>query len=130
MIATGLTLAKIEDHEGSGRCQACDREGLRWIAVLSDGSHLGLECAATVLGYRPARNAYAWTADFQPVVEFTETWPNWQTDIWILWQNTQGHTRETCNGALRSVGGCAQSWEQRGWLCLLANKNAPSRQVS
>lgn len=62
--AAKLTIEVIRDCEGEGRCGACDREGLRWVAQLSDGSNVGLECAKRVLGFKPAPKSYNWQADY------------------------------------------------------------------
>jgi len=47
-----LTVTKIEDREGQGICQHCNREGLRWIVILSDGSSVGFDCAKDLTGRR------------------------------------------------------------------------------
>lgn len=69
MTKEKLSIAKIEDHEGLGRCGACEREGLRWIVVLSDGSQIGTECAKKVLGWKINRDRYAWLNNYEPVAE-------------------------------------------------------------
>jgi hypothetical protein len=58
-----LHAVKVEDHEGHGICRQCDRENLRWIVTLSDGSTVGTECARTVLGYKPAPASYRWVEE-------------------------------------------------------------------
>ena len=109
---TRPTIAKIEDREFDGTCGACGREGLRWIAVLSDGSALGLECAKRVIGYKPAPTAYAWIGDFRVVAEHVE-----HGVTYVLWQSRRGAgTRETQNGVLMSVGGARAEWTAKGWL--------------
>ena len=67
MTTTKLTIDKVEDREGNGICRHCDREGLRWIFILSDGSEIGSGCARKVLGYAPAPKSYAWAAHVEPV---------------------------------------------------------------
>jgi hypothetical protein len=62
-----LTIEKIEDREGDGTCRHCDREGLRWIFILSDGQEIGSGCARKVLGFAPAPKTYAWVANFAAV---------------------------------------------------------------
>jgi hypothetical protein len=106
-----ITLAKIEDREGDGTCSSCNRQGLRWIAVLSDGTAVGLECANKILGFRPARTAYSWAEHFTAVAEHTES-----GSVYVLWQRKGGReTRETRNGILESVGGARRDWISRGW---------------
>lgn len=110
--AAKMSIVRIDDHEGDGDCSSCGRTGLRWIATLSDGTHVGLECAKKILGWKPAPTSYNWIADFSPVaerVEFGETF--------VLWQHkTRNQTRETCNSVLISVGGCRANWTKKGWL--------------
>lgn len=118
MTNTALRIEKIEDREGFGVCSHCGREGLRWIATLSDGSGCGLECAKRVVGFKPAPTAYRWAEHFEAVAEYRET--NGYGDVlgvWVLWQHKSGTaTRETLNGNLQTVGGCRVAWERRGWL--------------
>ena len=110
-MTTNLKLTKIEDHEGDGTCAECRREGLRWIATLSDGTQVGLECAKKVLGFKPATKNYNWIADFRPVAEFADC-----GNLHIMWQHKEGSaTRETLNGNLVQIGGVAAKWQQRGW---------------
>lgn len=112
MTTTKIHLVKIEDHEGDGTCAACGREGLRWIAVLSDGTQVGTECAKAVLGYRPTPKSYAWVADYTPVAEFTE-----YGETFVMWQHKRSaQTAETRNGVLSSVGGVRAEWTRRGWV--------------
>jgi hypothetical protein len=104
------TLVRVDDREGQGSCGACGREGLRWVAILSDGSAVGLECARAVIGYRPARRDYSWMADYRPVAEHRDC-----GDVLVLWER-DGRTRETANGHLTAAGGVRREWERRGWL--------------
>ncbi len=114
--ATKLTIARIDDHEGDGDCSNCGRTGLRWIATLSDGSKVGLECAKKLLGFRPAPAAYQWVGFFEPVAEHVERY-GYDTVTWVLWQRKGGaETRETRNGVLMTVGGCRKDWTKKGWL--------------
>lgn len=107
-----MTMVKIEDHEGNGHCSACQREGLRWIVTLSDGSQVGTECAKTIIGVKPDPKSYTWTADFTAVAEHNE-----YGDTLVLWQHKNGTaTRETRNGYLVAVGGRRRIWEKEGWL--------------
>lgn len=106
-----VTLHKMEDHEGFGICAACGREGLRWIARLSDGSGVGTECAKAALGFKPAPKSYNWVADYRPVAEHTDAGAHL-----ILWQHKTGTaTRETTDGYLTAVGGVRAAWTARGW---------------
>jgi hypothetical protein len=76
-----LRIARFEDHEGDGRCGHCEREGLRWIVRLSDGSGVGTECAKAVLGWKPAPRDYKWIIGFSVVAEtvaYGETFAVWQ----------------------------------------------------
>lgn len=111
------TLAYVMDAEGAGECGACDRTGLRWIAVLSDGSHVGLECAKKVMGFRPAPKAYNWIPEFEIVATKVECAGTSSECTWALWQHKTGpQTRETRNGSLATVGGARGDWERRGWV--------------
>ncbi|OZD23790.1 hypothetical protein CH253_07975 [Rhodococcus sp. 06-156-3C] len=111
-MGNALTLVKVENREGDGRCAECEREGLTWVAILSDGSGVGLECSKRVLGFRPVAKSYAWVADFEAVAEFSE-----YGDTFVLWQHRSGsETRETRNGALVAVGGVRGAWQRKGWL--------------
>jgi hypothetical protein len=106
-------LVKIEDHEGYGICHECRREGLRWVAVLSDGTQVGTECAKRVLGFKLAPKDYNWAADFTPVAEYVDC-----GDMFVLWQHKQRPTldRSTLNGRLFAVNGVRAEWQRRGWL--------------
>lgn len=95
-----LHIELIRDCEGAGRCGACQREGLRWVAQLSDGSHVGLECAKKVLGFRPAPKAYNWIADY--TLTGTHTTP-WETVG--FWTSKDGRSAAiTVNGAAHQFG--------------------------
>jgi hypothetical protein len=111
MNTATVTLVKVEDHEGNGECSECGRTGLRWIATLSDGTTVGVECAKKVMGWKPAPKTYAWTADFAATAEHIEC-----GETFILWTAKTGNaTRETRNGNLTAVGGVRQAWTARGW---------------
>jgi hypothetical protein len=110
-MSSAVTLVKVTDHEGHGVCGLCQREGLRWICTLSDGSTCGVECAKRVMGWKPAPKSYAWAADFTAVAEHREG-----TQVFVLWRHKTGTaTRETLCGGLQQVGGVERSWTQRGW---------------
>lgn len=112
MTTATVTISRIDDHEGEGDCSSCGRTGLRWIATLSDGAAVGLECAKKVLGWKPAPADYNWIADFTPIAEYVE-----YDSTYVLWQHkTRNQTRETRNGTLVSVGGCRADWTKQGWL--------------
>lgn len=107
-----ITLVKIEDREGQGECGQCGRHGLRWIAVLSDGSAVGLECAKKVMGHRPAPAKYQWVEHYTAIAEHRGV-----DTVYVLWQHKSGReTRETRNGHLMTVGGARKDWQERGWL--------------
>lgn len=96
------TLVKIEDHEGDGTCGACGREGLRWVATLSDDSTVGMECAKAVMGFKPAPKDYKWTADYRPVAKHVTGYGA----AVVLWEHKiGGPSRLTVDGRLTVVGG-------------------------
>jgi hypothetical protein len=112
MTTATLTITRIDDHEGDGECSSCRRTGLRWVATLSDGTAVGLECAKKILGWKPAPASYNWIADFTPVAEHVD-----YGDTLVMWQHKTGNqTRETCNGVLVTVGGVRADWTKKGWL--------------
>lgn len=110
MPMTELRIVKIEDHEGDGTCSECGREGLRWIATLTDGTRVGTECAKKVTGCKPAPKSYTWVTGYTPVAEHTD-----RDTAWVLWQHQNGRTALTLNGALWQMGGARQEWTKRGW---------------
>lgn len=59
MTTTKPSITKVLDREGEGCCQECGRTNVRWIAVLSDGSTVGSECAKKITGqaFSPAKYA-------------------------------------------------------------------------
>lgn len=106
------TVARIDDHEGQGECGNCRRTGLRWIATLTDGSEVGLECAKQILGWKPRPVNYDWIKDFRPVAEAKDC------DVtYVLWQHKAGNaTRTTRNGSLWGVGAQRAEWVRNAWL--------------
>jgi hypothetical protein len=111
-MTTTPTLIRVEDHEGDGRCGHCGRENLRWIAILSDGNHVGLTCANRIFGWKLAAADFSWVADFEMVAEHTE-----HSVVWALWKHkTRNATRQTRNGHLDMVGGARAEWTRNGWL--------------
>jgi hypothetical protein len=112
MTAATITISRIDDTGSDGECSSCGRTGLRWIATLSDGTVVGLECAKQILGFRPAPKTYNWIADFTAVAEHVE-----HEDTWVLWQHKTGtQTRDTRNGVLMNIGGARTDWTRKGWL--------------
>lgn len=112
-----LTITRIEDREGEGDCSHCQRTGLRWIVILSDGTAVGVECAKKVLGYKPAPKSYQWVQHFTVEATKVERWPNGEETHWAMWTRKDGReTRETSNGVLVTVGGVRADWTRKGWL--------------
>lgn len=102
-------VVRLEDHEGDGTCTHCQRTGLRWIAVLSDGRTIGTGCARKVLGYPISTSAAAtsWLSQFRPVAERTAF-----GHTFVLWEQINGpQTRITDNSSLVQVGGARADWE-------------------
>ena len=52
--ADTATVHHLEDHEGAGECQQCGRTGLRWVAILTDSTRVGVECAKKINAAVPA----------------------------------------------------------------------------
>lgn len=110
-----VTIREIQDtsdHDEPGTCGECGRQGLRWVAILSTGAAVGLECAKPILGYKPQPKSYNWLADFTAVARYQEG-----DALHILYQHRTGTaTRSTTNGSTTLVGGARAAWTQRGWL--------------
>ena len=102
-----LYITAIEDHEDSGRCQTCGREGLRWICRLSDGTGVGLECSKKVLGFVPKPTNYNWMTGYKPIAQHAD---KWQT--FTLYQNDKGRTVMTENGRPIAVGNGRAHYER------------------
>lgn len=106
---TAIQIVKVEDHEGDGRCSSCNREGLRWVVTLSDGTMVGTECSKKILGIKVAPADHRWTRDFTPADQRT-------TDggtIEVLWQHkTRNVTALTRDGHLTTMGGARKEWER------------------
>jgi hypothetical protein len=62
MDMTKLTVAKVLDREHEGVCQECDKQNLRWVLVLSDGSMVGVECARKLTGEAFTAKKVEWVA--------------------------------------------------------------------
>lgn len=110
-MGTAITphVVRLEDHEGDGTCLHCQRSGLRWIAVLSDGRTIGTGCARKVLGYPISTSAAAtnWLSRFHPVAQRTTG-----SRTFVLWEQINGpQTRITDNGNLVQIGGARADWE-------------------
>ena len=91
-----LTVTKIEDREGNGICQCCDRENLRWIVTLSDGSSVGTQCANKIMGHKN----YNWkslTADIAGMLIIRE-WTSHCETICLLSNVTGTRFAITVNG--------------------------------
>lgn len=67
-----MEIEKIEDFEGEGECGHCGRHGLRWVATLSDGSRVGLECAKKALSVEPQPTNHSRIADYEIAAECDE----------------------------------------------------------
>ncbi len=109
---TSLKITVIENFEGDGTCSACKREGLVWVATLSDGSQVGLECAKKVLGFKPTPNTYSWITNYK--LEATHVEYGTTYGLWV--SKTGNATRETQDGTLISVGGVRADWASKGWI--------------
>lgn len=110
--ASTLALVQIDDVEGEGECSHCGRPGLRWIAVLSDGSRVGVQCARKLLGIPIAKRNFEWVAAFDVVATHVEHGVHH-----VLWRHkTYTETRETRNGILHQVGGAWTAWRLKGWV--------------
>lgn len=99
MTTTKLHITKVEDHEGMGRCGHCEREGLRWIVVLSDGTSVGTECAKRVLGYTLKPASYTWMTGYAPIAEYSNKW-----ETAVVYANAAGRTNLVVNGHLQVIG--------------------------
>jgi hypothetical protein len=112
MNTAATTLVKVEDHEGFGACSHCNREGLRWICTLSDGTTCGTECAKKVMGWKPAIKAYCWTANFTATAEHDD-----HGTVYVLWTHKSGNGGAISrNGELNLMGSYAHDeWARRAW---------------
>lgn len=110
MTTATATIARVEDAEGDGRCGHCDREGLRWVVVLSDGSRYGLNCAKKAFGIKLLPADYVWSTGFTPCAEHRH-----DGRVYVLWSNGR-RTNTTCDGRLIAVGGQHDEWVKNGWI--------------
>jgi hypothetical protein len=108
------TVIRVEDHEGTGTCGHCGREGLRWIAVMSDGSMIGTSCAKKLMGF----NVTAKTVTDLKGFVVTAEWRNRFNDLYVLWYSTERDTyAETlANGKVRFGQVVAKQWQSDGWI--------------
>lgn len=120
-----LSVVRIEDHDGTGYCGHCGRDGIRWAVVLSDGTVVGAECAKRRLGIPvPRVSEWAWVAKYDLVAAHTDERGRQS----FMYQRKGGQgTREVVDGHLVQVGGVRQDWERRGWeIGLRASKGSGS----
>lgn len=103
-----MRVLTVEDHEGTGRCGHCGREGLRWVATMTDGSAVGVNCARKAMGMKISTAGLSWTAKFEVIATHGDR---------ALWRHIGGvQTRTTQGGVLMAVGGQREEWEAMGWL--------------
>jgi hypothetical protein len=111
MNTATVTIARVEDHEGLGVCGHCDRDGLRWIVVLSDGSRFGSGCARKALGIKVAPKDFAWVTNYNVIAEHAE-----YGVVWTLYRHKRGErTVMARDGHLTTVGGALEEWKREGW---------------
>ena len=101
-------IAKIEDHEGHGFCGTCQRDNLRWIVTLADGTQCGTECAKKVLGYTVSPKNYTWMTGYVAVAEYTDA-----CETAVLYRRADGRTVLVSNGCPQVMGGGAREFERR-----------------
>lgn len=109
-----ITVTRVEDHEGTGVCGHCGREGLRWIAVMSDGALIGTSCAKKLMGFNVTTKSVTQLKGF--IV--TQEWRNRFGDLYVLWHSTERDTyAETLpNGKVRFGQSVLKAWTADGWL--------------
>ena len=71
------TITKVLDREGEGECQECGRTNVRWVAVLSDGSTVGGECAKKITGQVFSPTKYAPLAGAREVISGLDCGTTW-----------------------------------------------------
>ena len=100
MSAQEIMVLKVTDYEYEGTCSACGKEGVRWIVSLSDGSHVGGECAKKILGWAPTPKTFSWVTGMTAIVEEII-----DGQSVVVWQD-QGATRGaiSVNGHLQQSG--------------------------
>jgi hypothetical protein len=109
---TKVNIEVIRDHEGDGRCGVCGREGLRWVAYLSDGRQVGMECAKPIIGFRPTPKSYQWVADFEEIASYSEC----GSTCTLYRHKRRAQTAWARDGFLVAVGGAEQDWKEWGWV--------------
>lgn len=116
MSTPKLSVSHVEDHQDrDGVCGHCQRENLRWIMVLSDGTKVGSSCMKKVLGWSVPTKKIDWVVGKTLVATKVFT-SGGETVTYTLWTTEGGRTSEARNGYLNSVGGARADWERRGWL--------------
>lgn len=107
-------LSHYEDHEGDGTCSRCQREGIRWIAVLTDGTRVGGECAKKVLGHNiPSAKRLNWLAKFRPAEMWTFCGKSYVR--WVHVNPEVAQDRLTIDGVLWQVGGVKPDMDAGRW---------------
>jgi hypothetical protein len=104
-----LHITKVEDHEGFGRCGQCERENLRWVVVLSDGTRVGTECAKRACGIVVKAATYQWMTEYEPVAEYAD---KFETAV-VYQHRTSDRTRLVVNGYLQVNGGGMAEFARR-----------------
>jgi hypothetical protein len=77
MTTTKPTITKVLDRQGEGCCQECGRTNVRWVAVLSDGSTVGGECAKKITGQVFSLKKYAPLAGAHEVISGLDCGTTW-----------------------------------------------------
>lgn len=88
MSENKVTVIKVTDYEYEGTCTACGKESVRWIVSLSDGSHVGGECAKKILGWAPTAKGFSWVTGMTAIVE--EIIEGQSIVVWADESNTSG----------------------------------------
>lgn len=115
-MSNDVGVVRIEDAGGTGQCGCCNREGLRWVAVMSDGSFLGTACAKKSVGFVIVSKDVDRLRGFTVVAERRNKFGN---GVYVLWHSESlGTYAETFNGKVRRPLGLdiARQWEKDGWI--------------
>lgn len=112
-----MHIVRIEDHEGTGTCGNCQREGLRWIVVIGEDArevaHVGAECAKKVLGYALARpGSYKWVSDYALTEQYDGDAAHGVT--YTLWTRKDGNAAVIARNGYAILSG-SLSAVQRDW---------------
>lgn len=111
-----LSIRMIHDREFTGDCGSCTRTGLRWVAELSDGSFVGLECAKKVLGFKPLPKTYNWMEGYTLTATYIECAGTRYEVTHALYIHPVKGTAATRAGVPTTFGGARAEWISRGWL--------------